>query len=311
MKKNIISLLFTIFSATFVFAELPKIENNAESVVYAFQYLVDNLYSTGTSLNVDCNNKEFEIKTYSDQLKLNYENVRRYVEAISQGKKIVESSGILSKTEISEFKNTMENNFGIQQKDVDWCKLPPSVKPIYKNPNIAILESNAKIHEENIAQAQKLLNEMQSPSEIQETITKEHEELEQLKTAKKKDSARISELENHAVELGLAYGQALSNERQFKKIIADNTAKLKAIPTQIQQFKDLEDAEYKSDFMKQIANINTWIDFFEGKNTVIYDFMQMLDAKTAMQKKLDDVVPLKDARIYQLRLNEFLESWRL
>ena len=60
---------------------------------------------------------------------------------------------------------------------------------------------------------------MQSPSEIQETITKEHEELEQLKTAKKKNSARISELENHAVELGLTYGQALSNERQFKKII--------------------------------------------------------------------------------------------
>ncbi|MBQ7753139.1 MAG: hypothetical protein IJR80_05735 [Treponema sp.] len=72
---------------------------------------------------------------------------------------------------------------------------------------------------------------MQSPSEIQETITKEHEELEQLKTAKKKNSARISELENHAVELGLTYGQALSNERQFKKIIADNTAKLKSIPT--------------------------------------------------------------------------------
>ena len=39
--------------------------------------------------------------------------------------------------------------------------------------------------------------------------------------------------------------------------------------------------------------------------------MRMFDAKTAMQKKLDDVVPMKETKSYQTRLDDFVGSWKL
>lgn len=310
MKKIFFTIAFIAFVLP-IFAELPKVESNAESVVYAFQSIVDAVYNMGCSLTVDYRNKELELETFSEQLNLDYETVRRYVEKIEQEMKKVERGGILSKTELADFKNSMENNFGIQQKSVDHCKLPESMQPVYDNPNIAILEENAKIHASNIEAAQQFLNEMQTPAQIQEIMTKEHEELEQLKAAKKKNTKRIKELENHSVQLGTAYGIALRNEQEYKKAISDNTDKLNAIPAQIQKYKNRIDAEYKAAFMKKISDINTWIDFFDGKNTDIYDFVQMLNTKNIMQQKLDDIVPVKDSRIYQQRLDTLIESWKL
>lgn len=313
MKKNIISLLFTILSSTCIFAELPKVENNAESVISTFQSLADAVFEIGSpSLNTQYwESKETELQLLSDQMNLTYETVRRYVADIERGMNRVEASGNLSKTELAEFKKSMKSNFAIQYKSIDGYNLPENMKPVYDNPNIAILENNAKIHAENIAQAQKILDEMQSSAEIQEIIKKEHEELEQLKQAKKKDKTRIAQLENHAVELGTAYGQAYSTEQRCKDIIASNTRSLNEIPAQIQKYKDKTDSEYKKEFVNQLSDIHTWIDFFDGKNTSIYDLLKIIDSKAAMQKKLDDVVPQKDARTYQLRLNEFLESWKL
>ena len=221
--KKLTALVFIALAAAFSFAGLPKVEDNAESVKNAFESLFDALYSTGTSLEVDWHNAPLEQKTYSGQLKLNYETVRHYVADIERGMQKIETSGTLSKTDLTDFKKAMHNNFVIQQRSLDRCKLPPSAKPVYDNPNIAILESNAKVHEENIAQAQKLLDEMQTPAQIQEIITKEHEELEQLKTAKKKGTKRIKALEDHAV----------------------------------QQYKDLTDSKYKEAFLKKLADITT------------------------------------------------------
>ncbi len=310
MKKIFFTIAFIAFLLP-IFAELPKVESDAESVGYAFQSLVDAVYGMGSPLTVDYWNKELELETFSEQLNLDYETVRLYVKKIEQEMKNIERSGILSKTEFADFKKSMENNFGIQQKSIDHCKLPESMQPIYDNPNIAILEENAKIHASNIEAAQQFLKEMQTPSQIQEIITKEHEELEQLKMAKKKNTKRIKELENHAVQLGTAYGIAVRNEQEYKKAISDNADKLNSIPAQIQKYKNQIDAGYKADFMKKISDINTWIDFFDGKNTDIYDFVQMLDTKNMMQQKLDDIVPVKDSRIYQQRLDALVESWKL
>ena len=313
MKKTSTCILIAILAVTSIFAELPKVGNDAESVIYAFQTLADSLYKAGSPslADVDWHNPELELKTYSEQLKLDYETVRQYVASIEQGMKKVEASGMLSKTEFADFKNTMENCFSIQMLSLEHCKFPENMQAVYDNPNIAILENNAKVHAANIEQAQKLLDEMQTPAQIQETLKKEHDELEQLKNAKKKESKRIAELENHSVELGLAYGQALSNEQRYKKIIADNTSKLNAIPGQIQKYKEYADSEYKKAFMQQISDIRTWIDFFNGKNSAIHDFFTMLDTKSAMQKKLDNIVPQKDSKAYQARLDNFLKSWKL
>lgn len=310
MKKIFCVIVFTVFSLS-IFAELPKIESNAESVVYAFQSLVDAVYDMGCTLNVDYRNKELELETLSGQLGLDYETVRRYVENIEQEMKKIERSGMLSKTELADFKNSMENSFSIQQKSLDHCKLPESMQPVYDNPNISILEENAKIYASNIELAQQYLNEMQTPAQIQEIITKEHEELEQLKAAKKKNTKQIKNLENHSLQLGVAYGRALNTEQEYKQAIIDNTERLNAVPAQIQKYKDAIDAEYKTAFMKKISNINIWIDFFDGKNTEIYNFLQMLDTKNMMQKKIDDVVPVKDSRIYQKKLDSLIESWKL
>lgn len=145
---------------------------------------------------------------------------------------------MLSKAELADFKNTMKNCFSIQMLSVDHCKLPENMHPVHDNPKIAILEKNGKVHVANIEQAQKLLDKMQTPA-------------------------------------------------------------------QIQKYKDYADSEYKKEFMRQLSDIHNWIDFFNGKNSKIYDFLVMLDTKSAMQKKLDDIVPQKDSKTYQARLDMF------
>ncbi|MCM1321632.1 MAG: hypothetical protein NC041_07160 [Bacteroides sp.] len=311
MKKYILISFLAVFGLP-VFCELPKVEANAESVIVAFQELTDAFLKTGnTNLDVDWRSKELELKAYSDQLALNYETVRRYVEQIEQAKNKVEESGMLSKTELADFKKSMESNFSVQYWDIEHYDLPETLQPVYTDPNIKILENNAKVHQSNIETAQKLLDEMQTPLQIQEIITKEHAELESLKSAKKKNTKRITELENHAIQLGLAYGTAVGNEKKYKQIISDNTDKLNAIPVQIQKYKEAADSEYKKEFMRQIANINTWIDFFNGKNETIRQYLQILDTKNAMQTKLDNVVPMEEVRNYQARLDDFIESWKL
>ena len=79
MKKSLISLALAFFTIAGIFTELPKIENDAESAIRAFQSLAGAIYKAGSpSLDdVDWHNHEFELKTYSEQLKLDYENVSK------------------------------------------------------------------------------------------------------------------------------------------------------------------------------------------------------------------------------------------
>lgn len=85
-----------------------------------------------------------------------------------------------------------------------------------------------------------------------------------------------------------------------------------SVPDTIKQkYANFDELLYKKEMIDKINNFQTWEDFFNGKNDILFDLMQIIQAKTGMTKKIDDFIPMKDMHAYQLMLDSFCKSWKL
>lgn len=108
---------------------------------------------------------------------------------------------------------------------------------------------------------------------------------------------------------------AFLKELELKDLIKDAENSLvytlNRIETQKELLKNDISKSYKNEIATKINNIQTWLDFFDGKNTTITEFLQFIDTKGMMQEELDRLIPMKDAPQYQKKLDDFLTGWGL
>ncbi len=306
LKKNLIAVL-AAFVLSPTFAELPKIGNTSESISNAFQELIFNVINPFE--NVDWHDGSRMLQAYSYQLEnLTYDKVRDYVSEIETAMKKLEASGTLSKGNLENFKDEMEHAYC----NLSGVQVPDSVSLNYNNdPNIKILEQNEQAYKKRIADCQKMLDEMQTPEEIQKMIDDNKKRLDELNSAKKRDAKQIKAVEDHSMQLGIAYGQAISNKKKLQATIDSDTNSLNAISAQTEQYKISIKDEYKQELSEKVRAFSTWKDFFDGKNTVIKDFLELLDTRKKAQTDFTNFVPMKDAEIYQQKLDAFISGWGL
>lgn len=184
-----------------------------------------------------------------------------------------------------------------------------------KSGNILILENNIKIINENIEYYKNSLTEMQTSEEINKTRIEQNKLLAEMKEKNPRASSQIKEMEDYVFTVTNAYVAALAKEKEIKKSIKDAEDSLvdtvKDIETQKQLLKKGISQSYKNEIATKINNIQTWLDFFDGKNTTITEFLQLIDTRGMMQKELDNIIPMKDAPQYQQKLEAFLTEWGL
>lgn len=316
MKQKLIFIFVLTIKMFIVYAELPKVESNTDSIRFAFSELLEYFCEPGEKIG---SRHSYDWRIEGEELaaldylldSITYDNVKNYVNQIFNAMQDIELSGSLSKVRLADFKNTMEDIKVINMRQLSDCEIPDSVAIVYDDPNIATLLENEKIYQSNINNYEKQLAEMQTPEQIKKIIDDDTKRIDELKTNEIRNKAQIDRLTEHKISASVAYANAVSNRQKLQNAIESNKQNLLAIPAQIEQYKNPARDRYKADIAKKINNFQTWLDFFDGKNNILTDFLILTDAYTGMNKKIDELVPMRDVPKYQDKLEKFFKGWNL
>lgn len=314
IKKVCICLVYLLFFCFFASAENFDAKKQRDNVITFFQDVVTLFCNLGNTSLTTFQDEWLEngIEMLDSVLEgLTYSDFQKSIDLIKNNMEAIENSGELSLIELKDFKQIMSDINVLHVWSIKNCKLPENKKLTYSVPEIAILESNAQIHKSNIQTYEQNLSAMQPPEEIQKILAEETQMLKDLR----ENNKRNAELENHVIQLGAAYANALSNQKRWKEGIKDEQKALDSIPILIEKYKEearlQAEKQYKKEIVSKINNIQTWIDFFNEKNETLTEFLQLIDTKGTMREKLNYIVPSKDLKKYEIKLNTFIRDWKL
>lgn len=285
MKKLFINVMLLCILNT-GFAEeykLPEIENALESPISAFTELIYSLSATGTAnwsgYDYDWRIPEVGIEIYDYRLSLNYETIKNYINTIDTTIKMIASEGNISKGQLEYLNQTMKNTMALTDFYLDRSTVPDSV---LSSIDVSTLNENVKIHSDNIIVLEKNIKIINGNIEYYKNELTKRRPSQEAKITK-----LIKDAENSLVST------------------------LNKIETEKKLLKKYISKSYKNEIAAKINNLQTWLDFFDGKNTTITEFLQLIDTSGMMQEELDLIIPMKDAPQYQKKLDDFLTGWGL
>lgn len=314
IKKMSICFVYLLFFGLSVSAENFDAKEQRDNVIAVFQDVV----------TLFCNLGNTSLTTFEDEWsengvemlnsileRLTYSFFKKSIDFIKNNMEAIEKSGELSLIELQDFKQIMSDINVLHEWNLRYCEVPSTITLVYDNSDVLKLKEQAELYRLNINDYEKELQEMQQPEEIKRILDTDRELLSQLRN-KNKDTRDI---ENHLANVAAAYSSALIHQKNLKEKIQTAKQFLLDMPKRIKKIEEEAYIEasnaYKRDMCKKINNIQIWIDYFENKNTVLTDFLKLISTEKYMNKKIDQVVPLKDVSDYHNRLKIFLKTWML
>lgn len=314
IKKFSLCIVWLMLFSFFATAEDFNAKEERDKIIAFFQDIVILFCNLGNTTlttfedewsenGVEMLNSIIDDMTYSD--------FQKSIDLIKNNMEAIENSGELSSTELKNFKQIMSDIKMLHEWNLEYCEVPGTIPLVYDNSAILKLEEQAEIYKSNINSYEKELKEMQQPEEIKSILDSDRELLLQLRNKNK----NTKDVENHLANVATAYSSALIHRKNLKEKIQTSRQFLDDVPSRIKSLEEeayiKASGAYKKDMCDKINNIQTWIDYFDNKNTVLTDFLKLINTEKYMNQKIDEVVPLKEISNYHNRLNMFLKTWML
>lgn len=314
IRKISLCIVYLILFSFFVTAENFNAKAERDKLIAFFQDVVTLFCSLGNTTLTTFEDEWAEdgLETLNDILDgMTYGDFQKSIDLIKNNMEVLENSGGLSSVELKNFKQVMSDIRTLHEWNIERCEVPSTISLIYDNSAILKLEEQAEIYKSNINDYEKELKEMQQPEEIKNILDSDRELLSQLRSKNK----NTKDVEDHLANVAAIYSSALMHQKNLKEKIQTAQQFLADMPDRIKSTEEeayiRASKAYRKDMCKKINNIQTWIDFFDHKNTVLTDFLKLINTERYMNQKIDEVVPLEEISDYHNRLKTFLKTWML
>lgn len=314
IKKISLCIVYFLLFSFFVTADNFNAKAERDKLIAFFQDVVTLFCNLGntTLTTFEDDWAEDGLETLNDILDdMTYNDFHKSIDLIKNNMEAIENSGELSLIELKNFKQSLSDIKILHERHIERCEIPDTISLMYDDPSILKLEEQVEIYKSNINDYEKELKEMQQPEEIKSILDSDRELLSQLKSKNKNTKA----IENHLANVAATYSSALTHQKNLKEKIQSAKQSLSDISDRIKNMKKeaytKASKAYKKDMCEKINNIQTWIDYFDNKNTVLTDFLKLINTEKYMNQKIDEVVPLKEVSDYHDRVKIFLKTWML
>lgn len=314
IKKISLCIVYLILFSFFVTAENFNAKAERDKLIAFFQDVVTLFCSLGNTTLTTFEDEWAEdgLETLNDILDgMTYNDFHKSIDLIKNNMEAIENSGELSLIELKNFKQSLSDIKILYERHIERCEIPNTISLMYDDPGILKLEEQAEIYKSNINDYEKELKEMQQPEEIKNILDSDRELLSQLRSKNK----NTKDVEDHLATVAATYSSALTHQKNLKEKIQSAKQSLSDISDRIKSMKKEAHTKaskaYKKDMCEKINNIQTWIDYFDHKNTVLTDFLKLINTEKYMNQKIDEVVPLKEVSDYHDRVKAFLKTWML
>lgn len=288
--------------------ELPNIEPYPSDVQSAFQDILDYAEVSGDGVTTDAYFSYPELGTgiyLLDALleSFSYNTTKQRIEQICATMNEIIDSGSLSKMGIETFRSTMSNTY--------WLRSNMRNERNFVQETVAELEQQITHSQGMIETYRSYLANMQTPEELKEMETDERAYVEQLRSEKKYTEESIRKYEVNITKILHAYYEAVDYEKDLNEKIGDLTDDIENYKKDIVQVETQAVAQSKKELVDKINGIQTWIDFFEGKNTLVTDYLKLTRTREALFLMIDNHVPMKDVEEYTQKVETFCTEWGL
>jgi hypothetical protein len=325
-----------------VLKELPPVINTIESAERAFVTVLENImamdkhfYAVQQIKDNDVYSPEQTPQKYSAYLDFILNNmtagkIRPYILSIDDVFKNFDyqSISMRQQNDINYFLQTAlidRYSFHIGIGALDDHPIPDTVVLNYDESAIGELRNQIAVLEQQLSPLKARFSSLEDPgaertrrlyeifNERQILNNKRHRTAEEVMTTQ----VRLDELRRLETDIreGHATTPLAAEYSSLRRQINELEENLQRLNSRLVREQDVPRAQAESEYRRSLCeNINklkTWTDFFDNKNTIVKDFLVMLEIKPHLDSIIANEISQRQFGSYKERLDAFLSGWGL
>lgn len=319
---------------------LPAVKNTPESAQIAFVTVLKNTeymeqYSYPMQQIEDhklYSNTETQ-KKYTDYItsilnNMSCEKVKAYILSVDNAFKKIDYSS-LSRAQASRIEDFLQSG-AMERSDPVFYVGVFERHPI---PEFAVLtedtttldqiDSQISKLEPQLAEMTRIFNSMENP-EVEKTrkLNEINAEKQSLENRKPRTSAEMQQIQNRINELRAQDREVRTKPTplavqydSLKRQIPEATNILQSLKqrrtAELEKIQKNAERQYRQQFCDQVNKLQTWVDYFNGKNAVVKELLLLLEIKPHLYSIVENQFPQKDVQAYTARLDTFFAGWGL